>query len=537
SSVHAAGVVIGPKPIDEFVPLARAQDGSVTTQFTMTTIEELGLLKMDFLGLRTLTVIRDAVAMANRSRAERGQDPIDIGGIPQDDPAVYDMISAGRTDGVFQLESAGMTSFMKELKPTCLEDLIAGISLYRPGPMDFIPQYIKGKSDPENITYLTPELEPILKATYGCIVYQEQVMQIVRDLGGYTLGRSDLVRRAMSKKKKAVMEEERKNFVYGNAEQGIEGCVAKGIDETAANKIYDSMMDFASYAFNKSHAAAYAVVAYQTAWLKCYYPVEFMAALMTSVMTNNGKLMSYFVACRNMGIAILPPDINEGYSAFSVSNGAIRYGLAAAKSIGRSVVDAVVEEREKGGPYESLKDFIYRLSSKEINRRTLESFIKSGAMDGLPGTRKQKLTVADELIARKNSDQKKNIAGQISLFDMMGTGGQAGIGGGAGAALDGGVDMPDVGEFPKEEMLAFEKDVVGMYLSGHPLNDYEDVWRSTVTHASPDFILDDDTGRCAASDGEFVTVGGMVTEVTKKTTKTNQLMAFLTLEDLYGSVE
>ena len=530
SSVHAAGVVIGPKPIDEFVPLARAQDGSVTTQFTMTTIEELGLLKMDFLGLRTLTVIRDAVAMANRSRAERRQPPLDISAIPADDRAVYDMISAGRTDGVFQLESAGITSFMKELKPTCLEDLIAGISLYRPGPMDFIPQYIKGKNDPANITYLTPELEPILKATYGCIVYQEQVMQIVRDLGGYTLGRSDLVRRAMSKKKKAVMEEERRNFVYGNAEQGISGCVAKGIDEDAANRIYDAMMDFASYAFNKSHAAAYAVVAYQTAWLKCHYPVEFMAALMTSVMSNNGKLMSYFVACRNMGIDILPPDINEGYSAFSVSNGAIRYGLAAARSIGKSVVDAVVAEREKAGPYENLKDFIYRLSSKEINRRTLESFIKSGAMDCLPGTRKQKLTVADDLIAQKANDQKKNITGQMSLFEMM-------SGPGGDGALSGGVDMPDVGEFPNEELLAFEKEVVGMYLSGHPLNEYEDVWRRTVSHASPDFVVDDETGRAGAADGDRVTVGGMITGLTKKTTKTNQLMAFLTLEDLYGSVE
>ena len=399
TSMHAAGVVISRTSIDEYVPLSRGADGTIVTQFTMTTLEELGLLKMDFLGLRTLTVIQDAVKMIEKDYGVK----LDLEHIDYDDKKVMDSLGTGKNEGVFQLESGGFKTFMKELKPTTLEDIIAGISLYRPGPMDFIPKYLKGKNDPASITYTCPQLEPILKPTYGCIVYQEQVMQIVRDLAGYTLGRSDLVRRAMSKKKAAVMAKERQNFVYGNAEEGVKGCIANGIDEKTANQIYDDMTDFAKYAFNKSHAAAYAVVAYQTAFLKFYYPKEFMAALMTSVMDNTTKVSEYILACRNMGIPILPPDINEGYSGFSVSGNGIRYGLSAIKSVGRAVVDVIIAERENGGLFKSLDDFVSRMSNKEVNKRTLESFIKSGALDTLPGPRKQKLIVSGDLLEKRRS--------------------------------------------------------------------------------------------------------------------------------------
>ena len=359
-SMHAAGVVICQKPVDEYVPLSRAADGTITTQFIMTTLEELGLLKMDFLGLRTLTVIQNAVLLARRKQPE-----LNINQIDYNDQKVLDYIGTGKTDGVFQLESAGMKGFMKELKPHNLEDVIAGISLYRPGPMDFIPQYIRGKNDSSSITYDCPQLEPILAPTYGCIVYQEQVMQIVRDLAGYSLGRSDLLRRAMSKKKAAVMEKERKIFIYGDEETGVPGCIKNGIDEQTANKIYDEMIDFAKYAFNKSHAAAYAVVSYQTAWLKYYFPVEYMAALMTSVIDNPSKVSEYIYACRQMNIKILPPDINKGEANFSVDGGDIRYGLAAIKSIGRPVIKAIVEDREELGLFQNLEDFITRLSAKK----------------------------------------------------------------------------------------------------------------------------------------------------------------------------
>ena len=415
TSMHAAGVVISQKAIDEYVPLSLGSDGSVTTQFTMTTLEELGLLKMDFLGLRTLTVIQDATRLAEISSGKS----IDINQIDYDDKAVLNSIGTGKTDGVFQLESAGMKSFMKELKPQSLEDIIAGISLYRPGPMDFIPQYIKGKNHPETITYDCPQLEPILAPTYGCIVYQEQVMQIVRDLAGYTLGRSDLLRRAMSKKKGDVMQRERQNFVYGNPDEGVPGCIANGISEKIANKIYDEMIDFAKYAFNKSHAAAYAVVSYQTAWLKYYYPVEFMAALMTSVIDNPGKVAEYIYACRQMGIEILPPDINKGYGSFSVDKGRIRYGLIAIKSIGRPVIESIIKEREERGEFKNLKDFIERLSGKEVNKRTIESFIKSGAFDGLGGTRKQFMVIYIQILDQVNQERKYSMTGQMSLFDLV----------------------------------------------------------------------------------------------------------------------
>ena len=446
TSMHAAGVVISQKPMDEYVPLSRASDGTITTQFTMTTIEELGLLKMDFLGLRTLTVIQNAVRLAEKSSGKK----IDMNAIDYNDKKVLDSLGTGKTDGVFQLESAGMKNFMKELKPQSLEDVIAGISLYRPGPMDFIPAYIKGKDHPESITYDCPELEPILAPTYGCIVYQEQVMQIVRDLAGYTWGRSDLVRRAMSKKKGKVMEQERKNFVYGNPEENVPGCIARGIDEKVANKIYDNMIDFAKYAFNKSHAAAYAVVAYQTAYLKYYYPVEFMAALMTSVLDNTSKVSEYIYTCRQMGIAILPPDINEGEGGFSVSGQAIRYGLSAIKSIGRPVIDAIVEERKIRGPFTTLKDFITRLSGREVNKRTIENFIKAGALDGLEGNRRQKMMIYGSLLDALNQEKKTTMAGQMTLFDIAPEEDKA----------EYEIKLPNVEEYDKEVLLGFEKEIL-----------------------------------------------------------------------------
>ena len=523
TSMHAAGVVISQKAIDEYVPLSLGSDGSVTTQFTMTTLEELGLLKMDFLGLRTLTVIQDAARLAEKSAGH----PIDINQIDYNDKAVLDSIGSGRTDGVFQLESAGMKSFMKELKPQSLEDIIAGISLYRPGPMDFIPKYIKGKNNVDSITYDCPQLKPILEPTYGCIVYQEQVMQIVRDLGGYTLGRSDLVRRAMSKKKGDVMQKERQNFVYGNPEEGVPGCVSNGIDEKTANKIYDEMIDFAKYAFNKSHAAAYAVVAYQTAWLKYYYPVEFMAALMTSVIDNPGKVAEYIYTCRQMGIGILPPDINEGVGNFSVDGGNIRYGLAAIKSIGRPVIESLIRERERGGKFRSLKDFIERMSGKEVNKRTIEHFIKSGAFDSLGGTRKQFMVVYIQLMDQVNQERKYSMTGQMSLFDLVGEEEKA--------EFD--TQMPDVGEYEKETRLSFEKEVLGVYLSGHPMEEYEERWRKGITRTTLDFQLDEETGRTRVHDGVKETVGGIIAGKTIKYTKNNKTMAFLTIEDLAGTVE
>ena len=524
TSMHAAGVVIGSRSIDEFVPLSKAADGTITTQFTMTTIEELGLLKMDFLGLRTLTVIQNAVHLAEKDYGIS----IDIDHIDFDDKRVLESIGTGRTEGVFQLESGGMKSFMKELKPENLEDIIAGISLYRPGPMDFIPRYLKGKNDKSSITYECSQLESILSPTYGCIVYQEQVMQIVRDLAGYTMGRSDLVRRAMSKKKTAVMEKERQNFVYGNEAEGVKGCIANGIDEKTANHIYDEMIDFAKYAFNKSHAAAYAVVSYQTAYLKYYYPKEFMAALMSSVMENVSKFSEYILNCRRMmNIAVLPPDINEGESGFSVSGGGIRYGLSAIKSVGKPVVDAILEERAKNGKFRTMEDFINRMTQREVNRRTLENFIKSGALDSLPGTRRQKMAVGPALLENKARERKNAFEGQLSLFDIAGE----------EEKKEFEVVFPDVGEYAKEELLAFEKDILGVYISGHPLDDYEALWRKNITATAADFIVDEETEEAVVKDGIKAVIGGLVTGKTVKTTRTGQLMAFITLEDLMGSVE
>ena len=522
TSMHAAGVVISQKDVSEYVPLSRASDGSIVTQFTMTTLEELGLLKMDFLGLRTLTVIQNAVHLIEQDAGVK----LDMQHIDYNDKKVLDSLGTGRSDGVFQLESAGMKNFMKELKPQSLEDVIAGISLYRPGPMDFIPQYIRGKNRPDTIKYDCPQLEPILKPTYGCIVYQEQVMQIVRNLAGYTLGRSDLVRRAMSKKKAAVMEKERQNFVYGNEAEGVPGCIANGISEQTANKIYDDMIDFAKYAFNKSHAAAYAVVSYQTAFLKYYYPVEFMAALMTSVIEMPTKVAEYIQVCRQMNIKILPPDVNRGAYGFSVDNGAIRYGLSAIKSVGRPVINALVEEREVNGEYRSLKNFIERLTGT-VNKRAIENFIKAGALDCLEGNRRQKMLVYSQIVDSIAQEKKNSFAGQMSLFDLVSD----------EEKKEYEIRMPDVEEYDKEMILAFEKDVLGIYLSGHPLERYRNIMEKMISAKTTDFQPDEESGIPKVYDGQKVIIGGMITEKTIKYTRNNKVMAFLTVEDLLGTVE
>ena len=522
-SMHAAGVVICQKPVEEYVPLSRAADGTITTQFIMTTLEELGLLKMDFLGLRTLTVIQNAVQLARKKQPDLQIDKIDY-----NDKAVLDYIGTGKTEGIFQLESGGMKNFMKELQPHSLEDVIAGISLYRPGPMDFIPQYIRGKNDRSSITYDCPQLEPILAPTYGCIVYQEQVMQIVRDLAGYTLGRSDLLRRAMSKKKAAVMEKERKTFVYGDEETGVPGCIKNGIDEQTANKIYDEMIDFAKYAFNKSHAAAYAVVSYQTAWLKYYYPVEYMAALMTSVIDNPTKVAEYIYVCRQMGIRILPPDINKGEADFSVDGGDIRYGLAAIKSIGRPVIRAIVNDRKELGEFRNLEDFITRISSRELmNKRLVENLIKAGALDVLGGTRKQFMSIYIQIVDHMQQEKKNSMVGQMSLFDVVSE----------EQKEEFQIRMPDVGEYTKENLLGFEKEVLGVYVSGHPLEPYEEEWRKVISATTADFQVDPEVGYTKVRDGAREIIGGIIVEKTVKHTKTNQMMAFLTVEDLFGTVE
>ncbi len=535
SSTHAAGVVISPRPVDEYVPLSLSNDGSVTTQYAATTLEELGLLKMDFLGLRTLSVLKDSVAMIKKNK---GVD-IDIDHVTLDDAAVYASLGTGHTEGVFQLESAGMRSFMKELQPESIEDLIAGIALYRPGPMDFIPKYLKGKNDASSITYDCPQLEPILKPTYGCIVYQEQVMQIVRDLAGYSFGQSDTLRRAMSKKKAAVMEQGRQDFIYGNPEKNIEGCVNRGVSAEVANKIYDEMADFANYAFNKSHAAVYAVVAYQTAYLKYYYPVEFMAALMTSVIDNSNKVTDYINICKKMGIRVLPPDINTCEASFTVKGNDILYGLASIKSVGRTVIQSICGERNANGPFLSLSSFIRRMTGKDMNKRVVECLIKAGAMDSLPNTRREKMIAYPMMMDKESRQRKDNVSGQISLFDMMESEERT-------RTED---PMPDIGEYDKAELLAYEKEVLGFYISGHPLDEYEELLRKNTTASAKDFYVSEETEETEGVDREefvsdttvkdnsYVTIGGMIVSKTVKTTKQNKLMAFITVEDLTGTVE
>ena len=522
ASMHAAGVVIGREPIVDFVPLCKNSD-AVTTQYNMTTIEELGLLKMDFLGIRTLTVIQNAA----RSVKERLGIELDMDHLDMDDPKVYEMISEGKTEGVFQLESSGMRSFMRDLKPRNMEDVIAGISLYRPGPMDFIPQYIKAQSHPEEVTYDTPLLEDILKPTYGCIVYQEQVMQIVMKLAGYSLGRSDLVRRAMSKKKADVMAKEREYFVYGNEELGVPGCIKNGVPEKIANKIFDEMAAFASYAFNKSHAAAYAVVAYETAYLRCYYPLDFMAALLTSVRSNAPKMANYIEAVKKMGIKMLPPDVNVGRGEFSVDQGGIRYGMSAIRSVGDSVVDEILREREANGPFTDLSDFIRRLSNKEANKRTIESFIFAGAFDSFGQNRRQMNMMFPEIVEQVNAEKKRSMTGQMSLMEFLGE----------EEVEKTKITFPNMPEFPKEEILAREKEVLGIYVSGHPLDAYKELVERYATASTLDFLPEEETGKTTAVDNRNYTLCGLVEQITVKMTRNNEAMAFVTLEDLYGQIE
>ena len=523
SSTHAAGVVICKEPVVNYVPLS-TNDGAVTTQYSMTTLEELGLLKMDFLGLRTLTVIQDTVKEIKRIY---GID-IDVDNLPDNDLKVYDLISKGKTEGLFQLESAGMKSFMKELAPSRLEDLIAGISLYRPGPMDFIPKYVKGKNTANAIQYTHSSLEPILNNTYGCIVYQEQVMQIVRDLAGYSLGRSDILRRAMSKKKASVMAEERKNFVYGIGED-VPGCVKNGIPAEIAEKIFDEMTDFAKYAFNKSHAACYAVVGYQTAWLKTNYPVEFMAALMTSVMDNTTKISLYIEECKRMNIKLLPPDINEGYLRFSVSEGGIRFGLAAIKSVGRSTITAIVKEREENGVYKSLTDFLKRIGTKEMNKRAIESFIKAGVFDSFGGARSQYVSVYKGVFDGIINEKRNNIEGQIDLFALA-----MGDTESTTSIID---SFAHVDEYPEKVKLAYEKEVLGIYVSGHPLAEHEKQLKRKTSCISTDLIFDENIDEMKVKHGDTVKYGGIIGYKKIQFTKRNEIMAFLRLEDMYGAIK
>ncbi len=526
TSMHAAGVVISQRPMVEFVPLARASDGkTIVTQFPMTTIEELGLLKMDFLGLRTLTVIQDAVRLIQEDTGKR----IDVESLDEADAAVFEMISSGNTSGVFQLESQGMTNFMRELRPGSLEDVIAGISLFRPGPMDFIPDYIRGKNGDGTIHYLCPQLEPILSPTYGCIVYQEQVMQIVRDLAGYSLGRSDLVRRAMSKKKESVMQQERKNFVFGNPEEQVPGCISNGIDEATANKIFDQMTDFAKYAFNKSHAACYAVVAYQTAWLKLYYPLEFFAALLTSVIDKNDKVAEYISVCRGSGIEVLPPSVSVGEGRFSVSEArdSIRYGLMAIKSVGKGDVERILENRRTLGPFRDFEDFLRRSVDMGLNKRTLENLIKAGALDGLGANRRQMAVCFHWILSDIEEEKKKTLSGQFSLFDLAGEAEKEELRS----------KLPELSEYERRDFLGLEKEVLGVYLSGHPLE--EDAWmlEKLCQAVSRDFIRQSDEEPPKVRDGEKTVVGGMIAAKTVKYTKNGNPMAFLDLEDLEGTME
>ena len=531
ASTHAAGVVISKAPIDEYVPLYLSEKGPAT-QFTMTTIEELGLLKMDFLGLRNLTVIRDALELIKHNHGVT----IDFARMGYDDPSVYEMISAGNTSGVFQLESGGMTQFMKNLRPTCFEDVVSGISLYRPGPMDSIPKYIENKKNPSGIQYVDESLAPILDVTYGCLVYQEQVMQIVRDLGGYSYGRSDLVRRAMSKKKKDVMLQEKEYFINGKLDENgnveIAGCIRNGISRQAAEAIFEDMETFAQYAFNKSHAAAYAVVAYETGYLKKHYPVEFMAALMTSVMGDAKMIARYIRNCSDMGIEVLPPSVNKSRKKFSVEDGKIRFGLLGVKNVGENVIEAILKAREEKGEPSDIFTFINNLDISQVNKRAIESLIKAGACDCLEGNRAAKLAVYETLVESAQNTSKKNLEGQISLFQTASD---------AMSSAGTGKRLPDVQAFPLNIELAMEKEMLGVYLTGHPLDAYKEKMERISSITSDDLMqIEEEAGskqNNAIRDGMSCIISGMI--VGKKTliTKSNKMMAFVDLEDLYGITE
>ncbi|MGL5440364.1 MAG: DNA polymerase III subunit alpha [Filifactoraceae bacterium] len=525
ASTHAAGVVISKKPVDEYVPLYMHQN-SVTTQFTMGTLEKLGLLKMDFLGLRTLTVIQDCITMVKENHGVN----IDLHNMKYNDPKVFKLISQGNTLGVFQLESNGMRSFMQELKPENFEDIVAGISLYRPGPMESIPTYIKSKNNAELITYLHPKLKPILSVTRGIMIYQEQVMQVVRDLGGYSYARADLVRKAMSKKQMDVMEMEREYFVYGKQDDSgnveISGCVRNGVEPEIANKIYDSMIDFAKYAFNKSHAACYGVLAYETAYLKSYYPLEFMAALITSVMSNSNKVVEYVRGCAEMKIKVLGPDINLSSDIFSVEDSAIRFGLVAVKGIGVEAVRSIERERKENGLFLGLRDFINRMINKDINKKLIENLIKAGAFDTLEPIRASLLASYEIILDGENSNRKNNIEGQLSFFKEM------------ESEKPSKYELIKVNEFSKKEKLMLEKEVVGLYISGHPLEDYGDII-SKKTTVNTGVLLEkkENYEECQGDDNMKVIIGGIVASKTTKITKRNEMMGIIELEDLYGSIE
>ncbi len=537
ASTHAAGVVISKNPIMEHVPLQK-NDEVITTQFSMGILEELGLLKIDFLGSRTLTVIRDAVGMIEENHGIR----VDLDKLDMNDPSIYRMIGEGKTAGVFQLESQGMTQFMKDLQPESLEDIIAGISLYRPGPMEQIPRYLQGKRNPSTVKYDHPLLEDILNVTYGCMVYQEQVMRIVRDMAGYSMGRSDLIRRAMSKKKPDVMEKERHNFIYGitgeNGETEVNGAVRNGVDEATASRIFDEMLNFAGYAFNKSHAACYAVLVYQTAWLKRYYPMEFMTALLNSFLGNPDKVSQYVGECRDMGIDVLPPDVNESHVKFSMAGGKIRFGLAAVKNVGEGAVWSIINERSKNGRYKSFKDFCERLDSRDVNKKCVESLIKSGAFDSMGVFRSKLLAVFEKMLDGIQQAKRMNSPGQLSLFEMAG---------GLGEINPPKDEYPDIREYPPKILLSMEKEMLGLYISGHPLKEFEEELKEHVTLLSSDIRsgIDNSEDREESAeqltrnliDNMAVTVGGIITAKKTKTTKGNRLMAFVTLEDLYGAME
>lgn len=526
ASTHAAGVVISKKKLNEHVPLYM-HENSVTTQFPMGTLEELGLLKMDFLGLRTLTVIQDALNIL----AETQGIQLDFSNSHYDDPKVYQLISRGETLGVFQLESAGMIQFMKELKPNCFEDVVAGISLFRPGPMESIPRYIRNKNRPEQVKYAHKALEPILDVTYGCLVYQEQVMQVVRDLAGYSYGRSDLVRRAMSKKKMDVMEEERRNFIYGKktatGEMEIEGCVARGIPADVASHIFDEMIDFAKYAFNKSHAAAYAVLAYQTAYLKTHHPVAFMAALMTSVMSSSSKIAEYIYDCRRQGISVLPPDVNSSVRGFSVEEQHIRFGMAAVKNVGVAMIDQMVAERAANGAFDHLTDFCERMCSRDLNKRAVESMIKAGAFDSTGATRAQLMSVYEQVLDSAVRNRKNNLQGQLGLFDLI-----------QPSETQPQEHYPEVADFQERVRLSMEKEVLGLYLSGHPLQEYQERLKSFISADSRDFTeMVENPMASRFRDRQTLVLGGIVFSKTMKTTRNNQMMAIIQLEDLFGTIE
>ena len=516
TSTHAAGVVITAQPVCSYVPLSK-NDDTIVTQYTMTTIEELGLLKMDFLGLRNLTVIQDAEEQIQKLHPD-----FSISAIPDNDPETFAMLAEGKTQGVFQMESAGMTGVCINMKPSSIEDITAIVALYRPGPMDSIPRFIANKLSPEKVTYKTPLLEPILKVTYGCIVYQEQVIEIFRNLGGYTMGQADNIRRAISKKKLKVIEEERKVFVYGDRAQGISGAIAKGVSEEAAQSIYDEIVDFANYAFNKSHAVCYAVVAYQTAYLKCHYPRQYMAALMTSVLDSAGKISTYIAECKDLGIALLNPDINHSEDHFSVEEGGIRFGLGAVKNIGRGLIRSVSQKRREGGPFKSFQDFLERMDEGELNKRAVENLIRCGAMDCFGYHRSELVGVYESMMDSLAVTRKKNLEGQMGLFSMLEED--------APAAQ---MDIPRREEFSKAELMAMEKETTGIYLSGHPMDDYRKYLKNT--HVLPIAKLMEENSHF--EDDQIVSVAGIIQSVKTKTTRNNSIMAYVTLEDDTAVIE